>query len=260
MVSDSANHQRPFARAGLLIACAIGVLVVAAGVVLGIPNATGDGPDPDAATGPLSAPTAAPAHEAPPAPDDRSVCGLQGESVHDKVSSAPETVWEYQDVTAYPTSAEFGPGATSAEGVRYCFQRSPEGALFAAANAAVQSSGPATAAWINYFLSDNTVNRLELLEDAQPDTDTDSDTGTGTRKQSDARVNIAGFRVLSYDGSSARIDLASRAVVSGRVAYVSAIFDLSWESGDWKLLPQDPSTPIRISGIPDLTGYVVWMT
>lgn len=258
MASDSDNQQRSKPRAGLIIACVIGALVLATGLVLGILNATGNGPDSGAATDPLSAPSSAPTQEAPPAPDDRSVCGLQGESASDKVTSAPETVWEYQDVTAYPTSAEFGPRETSPEGVRFCFQRSPQGALFAAANAVVQGDGPAAWAWANYFLSEDAENRQELLGEAKSDTDTDSDPGTDSGNQSDIRANIAGFRVLSYDGDTARIDLAVRAMVSGRAVYVSTVYDLSWENGDWKLLSQDQSDPIRYAEIPDLTGYVNW--
>ena len=250
MAADSNNRQRP--RAGLLLACAIGTLLVAAGVILGMLNGTGNGPGSDAATDPLSATSSAPDPEAPPRADGQSICGLQGGSGADRATSAPETVWEYQDVTAYPTSAEFGPAETNPEGVRFCFQRSPEGALFAASNAMVQGSGPAARAWANYFLSEDTENRQELIEE----TGTDSD---GAGSQSDSRANIAGFRILSYDGDTARIDVAIRAIYSGRSLYLSTIYDLAWEKGDWKLLPQDQSDPVRYAQIPDLTGYVTWV-
>ncbi|MHA4915531.1 hypothetical protein, partial [Enterococcus faecium] len=90
---------------------------------------------------------------------------------------------------AYPTSPTYGPGKTAPEGYRYCFQHSPVGALFAAANALAQGSATGNnAAWSQYVLAAGP-HRAELL--AQ---------GTTSSGTSGSRTTIQGFRLLSYDG------------------------------------------------------------
>ncbi|MGW9114522.1 hypothetical protein [Microbacterium sp. NPDC055683] len=220
-------------------------LIAVLGIVIGIVNATRSDPEPSSS--PTSDTSAAPSAEPSADAGGASVCGLAGEELSGSLSTAPDAVWEFQDVTAYPTSEEFGPAETSPEGVRYCFQHSVEGAVFAAANASVQGSSPDTAgAWMEYFLSADAPNRDELVDDVT----------SGTPPE--ARMNIAGFKVLAYDGETARVDVAVRAVGSGNTAYASAVYDLVWEAGDWKLLPQDASNPLRIAQIPDTSGYVTW--
>lgn len=245
MASNDDDQQSPFARPGFLIAAVIVVLVIVAGVFLGV-TATQKEPESEAATPPPSNTASVQASESPePGPND-SVCELPGESLSGTVSTAPESEWAYEITTAYPTSPEFGPGETSADEVRYCFQRSPEGALFAAANGLVQGSGPASSAWVNYFVAADAPNRNELVG------------AVGANGSPDGRLSIEGFKILNYDGNSARIDLAARGTGSAGTVYVSVVYDLVWQNGDWKLSPQDVSNPLRLSQIPDLAGYVTW--
>ena len=246
MASDDENQQSPFAKPGFLISAVIVVLVVVAGVFLGIMNATRDEPESDAATPAPSSATPTPTTEPVDIPAGDSICNLAGESLSGTVATAPDAVWAYEETTAYPTSPEFGPGETNAESVRYCFQRSPEGALFAAANGMVQGSGTRAIAWANYFLADDAANRDELLDTV------------GTSSSPENRLSIEGFKVLNYDGASARIDLAARGTESSSAVYVSVVYDLVWQDGDWKLSPQDLSNPLRIAQIPDIAGYVPW--
>lgn len=246
MASDDEDQHSPFLKPGFLVAAVIVALVVVAGVVLGIVNATQDEPESNAATPPPSISSAVPTPTQAAAKGEESVCDLPGEVLSGTVSVSPDASWEYQDTIAFPVSAEFGPGETSSDAVRYCFQRSPEGALFAAANGLVQGSGSASAAWINYFLADDALNRQELVEEV------------GAGAPPDARLNLEGFKVLSYDGSAARIDLAARGTGSGQSVYVSVVYDLVWQDGDWKLSPQNSSNPLRMAQIPDLAGYVTW--
>ena len=246
MASDDENQQSPFAKPGFLISAVIVVLVVVAGVFLGIMNATRDEPESDAATPAPSSAMPTPTNEPVDLPSGDSICNLAGESLSGTVVTAPDTVWAYEETTAYPTSPEFGPGETNAESVRYCFQRSPEGALFAAANGMVQGSGTGAVAWANYFLADDAANRDELLDTV------------GTSSSPANRLSIEGFKVLNYDGASARIDLAARGTASSSAVYVSVVYDLVWQDGDWKLSPQDLSNPLRIAQIPDIAGYVPW--
>ena len=40
--------------------------------------------------------------------------------------------------------------------------------------------------------------------------------------------------------------------------FLSALYDLTWEDGDWKLVVSDPKAPVDFAKIPDLAGYVSW--
>lgn len=68
---------------------------------------------------------------------------------------------------------------------------------------------------------------------------------------------IQGFRILAYDGSSARVDVGSRGSVQGQTVTVSGVYELVWQDGDWKLSTDVPE-PLNVAAIPDLTGYIAW--
>lgn len=238
------NKKNPFTRPSFIGAAALTAFIVILGLVLAVRQlVAGGGADPDP-TNPSPATTAP---STPSALSADSICGLSGLVESGTVASAPETNWEYEDTTAYPTSETYGPGEMSPEGVRYCFQHSPEGALFAAANSVSQGSGAHSEDWIKYFLSANAPNRDQLINDAGESSGSSS-----------IRMNIMGYRVLSYDANSARIDIAIRGAGSGRAVYGSIIHNLTWESGDWKLLPKDSEDPLPMVQIPDLAGYISW--
>lgn len=243
------NEQSPFTRPGFIVAAVVIGLIVVLGVVIGIVNATRDDPDPASTSSASTTPTsAAPTSTPTEAAGGASVCGLDGEVLDGSLSAAPEAEWQYQDTTAYPTSTEFGPAETNADGVRFCFQHSPEGAVFAAANAVVQGSDSETVgAWLEYFLAEGP-NRDAVLSQGA---------GTGTSGQG-ARVEVAGFRLLAYDGDTARIDVAVRGSAGGQSVNLSMVYTLVWEDGDWKLSVTDPNAPINVANIPDLMGYISW--
>ncbi len=137
-MAEDNEQQSPFTRPGFVAATVVIALIVVLGLVIVIVNMTRDDPDPAPPTSTSAEPTtAAPTSEPPEAAGGASVCGLPGEVLEGTLSAAPAAEWAFQDTTAYPTSPEFGPGETNADGVRYCFQHSPEGAVFAAANAVV---------------------------------------------------------------------------------------------------------------------------
>ncbi|MFF2832352.1 hypothetical protein ACFVSK_11375 [Cellulosimicrobium cellulans] len=248
MATDD-NEQNPFTRPGFIAAAVVVALVVVLGIVIAIVNATRSG-DPDPAPEP-SAPSpttsAAPTSEPSDVAGGASVCGLEGEELSGTLSTAPAADWAYQGTTAYPTSSEFGPGETTPDGVRYCFQHSPTGALFAAANAVVQGTDPSTVlAWLTAFVAEGPV-REELLSSSAGSTGTEG-----------ARVQIAGFRVLAYEEDSATVDIAVRGSSAGQSVNLSMVYRLVWEAGDWKLQVDDPATPIDVATIPDLAGYITW--
>jgi len=225
-MAEADKQDHPFARPGFVIASAVVTLIVIVGLILGIVYATRDDNPPVTTPPEVSPPPSSSAStQTTPAPTqvagNQSVCGLSGAvPAGATLTKAPEAKWKYQDLLAYPTSEKFGPKAAK-DGVRYCFQRSPEGAVFAAANAAIQGSGDSSDEWIKYFLSAKTPNREALL--GSPGTG-------GGGSSSSIRMAIVGFNLLTYEEDSARVDIAVEATVSGRVVYGSTVYDLVWEA------------------------------
>ncbi|WP_146750806.1 hypothetical protein [Actinomyces sp. Z5] len=182
-----------------------------------------------------------------------SVCGLTGEvTVQARLAKAPDVdYWDYQGTTAYPVSEQYGPGATADTGYRYCFQHSPEGAVFAAANAVAHgdASDSDIVSWMTYFLAEGH-SREELLSQ-----DVDDNSG-GTGSTQGTRTQVSGFKLLSYDGQNAKVDVAVTGSVNGQVVYLSMVYELVWEDGDWKLVVDDPVAPINVATIPSVAGYI----
>ncbi|MFS0703230.1 hypothetical protein AB6N23_01785 [Cellulomonas sp. 179-A 9B4 NHS] len=238
------DAQNPFTRRGFIAAALVIALIVVLGVVIAIVNATRAD---DTAATPTTAPTttsAAATTSATQAAGGASVCGLAGEELSGTITTAPEAVWEYQGTIGYPTSELYGPGET-ADGARYCFQRSPAGALFMAANAIAQGSDPATSStWAQRALAEGPY-REQLLTDV------------GAGSSDGTRLRVAGFRVLDYDGDSARIDLGVVGSASGQNVTLSGVYELVWQVGDWKISADVPA-PLDMATIPDLAGYITW--
>lgn len=245
MANEDDSERSPFTRPAFLIAAVVVILIVAAGAVVIVLNTTRHDPSPT--TEPTPTRSAAPTTEPSAAAGGASVCGLDGTEASASLTSAPAAKWAYENTTAYPTSNEFGPGDTTTEGVRFCFQHSPEGALFAATNAVAQGSDPSIASsWIEYFLAAAAPNRSQLVSDVS------------SASSSTSRLRVAGFRLLAYADSTARVEIAVRASGSGNAVYGSVIYNLVWEAGDWKLLPTDVNNPLQMTQLPDLAGYVAW--
>lgn len=245
MATDD-DERSPFTRPGFIAAAVVIALVVVLGIVLVIVNSNdeddpGPGPTSSAAT------SAVPTTDTTVAAGGDSVCGLDGsEGEEARLTTAPGVdEWAYQGTTAYPTSAVYGPGAADAAGgFRYCFQQSPESALFAASFILAAGTGQSSD-WIEYYAAPGPYRDALLEEPA-------GDTGSA-----DARLRIAGFRLLAYDGTSARIDLAVVAGTQAESVTASFVYDLVWVEGDWKIDTSTPE-PGNFSTIPDLTGYVPW--
>jgi hypothetical protein len=249
------QQTSPFAKPGFVVAAVVVGVIVVAGIVLGVMLGTRDDPAPNPATTPpepatgqvSQSPTTEPTTEPPLDPAQASLCGLSGTKLEGRITIAPEATWEYQGTTAYPVSSTYGPGQTDADGVRYCFQHSPVGALFAAANAVVQSTDPAVIRpWLDYFVADGP-GRDTLL--AEP---------SGFGDATGVRIRLEGFRLLRYDGASAAVDIALSGSMGGRVTYLSMVYNLVWEDGDWKLTVIDPENPVDVAVIPDSGGYIYW--
>lgn len=253
MANNEENTSSPFTRPGFIVAAIVVAIVATLGITLAVVGALNR--QDDEAAAPLASTTSQPS-TAPsepqateePAPESSSVCGLPGEVLTGSVSAAPEAEWAFDGTLGYPTSATYGPGRTDENGIRSCFQRSPEGAVFAAANALAQSDNRETVGdFLEYFLAEGPGREAFLA--AGP--------GTGGG-ETGVRVDIEGFRVLSYTGDTARIDVAAQGSTNGQVVNLSSVYDLVWEAGDWKLSVTDPNAPIDVATIPDLAGYIAW--
>ena len=248
-MAEDNTEQNPFTRPGFIIGAVVVAALIIVAIVLTVLNLnrgnndappTNDGPAPT-----VTEPTAA-SPQPTGAADAASVCGLDGVELTGSVTVAPEAQWQYQDVYAYPVSPTAGPGETAAEGYRFCFQHTPEGALLAAANMSITSFDLAARdAWLDYVVSEGSY-RESLL----------ADTGSAGGP-SDLRAAIAGFRVLEYAGESARVDIALRGSSSGQSVNMSIVVELAWSEGDWKLNGSVPE-PARIAQIPDFSGYTTW--
>lgn len=245
-MSTDDTEPSPWTRPPFITAAIVVAAIVMLGTVLGVRALTTDSPEPAAA--PTTA-LASSAHSPTPTTlptDQPSICGLTEHETSGTVTIAPETEWAYQGTTAYPTSEEFGPGDIDSTGARRCFQRSPEGALLMAANAVVQGSDPTTAsAWAQSVLADGRFHDQLVTELGTPSTTTNS------------RVSIVGFRVLAYDGDTARIDVAIRGTFDASTVIVSGVYDLVWQRGDW-MISSDVEEPLNVAMIPDLAGYIAW--
>lgn len=248
MATDEST-QNPFTRPGFVAAAIVVALLVVLGVVIAIVNATRaeSTPEPTPSASPAST-TSSPSQPPEASPTDvaASICGLKDDADAKPPAAAPEALWEYQGTTAYPASETYGPGKNDAAGFRYCFQHSPTGALFAAANAAAQGSDPEVSPkWLDYAVAEGPY-REELV----------SSVATGSGKEG-SRITIQGFRILKYDGSSARVDLGVRGSSGGETVMASAVYELVWQEGDWKINADMPE-PLDTAPIPDLTGYIAW--
>lgn len=147
---------------------------------------------------------------------------------------------------AYPTSSVYGPGRTSEQGFRYCFQDSAGGALFAAANSlAFDNANPSEArAWSEYMLAEGPYRQQRLSDDY-------------VQNDPNIRLQIIGYRILSYTDNRALIDIAARASTPEETMIISCVSDLVWQRGDWRFSTAVPD-PVNVVRVGDITGYAAW--
>lgn len=250
-MSSTATEQSTFTRPSFIASGVVVALIVVVGTVLGIGALTdNDGTTPPpAVAAPEPGPSSSPESEtdAEELPGGASVCGLEGVETSGSVIAAPAVEWDLVGTTAAPTSEMAGPGVVDeATGARYCFQRTPEGALLAAATIAALGEDPATQeAMGEHLVSSEGPGRAAYLERVR-----------GGAAAAPTRLQIAGFNVLEYDGTEAAIDLA---FTTSSNAVGAVLLPLVWENGDWKVRLSDdgqlPNPPVQL---PNLAGYITW--
>lgn len=238
--------ENPWLRPGFLVSSCVVAVIAALGIYIGI-TTTGD----DHRDLPVQQVSTTSAVR-PTAPSDTgtsggdSICGLadRAEAV-DAIDLRP-TTWRYSNATAYPTSPVYGPGRTSPQGYRYCFQRSPGGALFAAANSlAFDNSSIAEArAWWGYMLADGRYRQARLAD-------------SYVANDPSERLQIIGYRMMSYTSREAWVDIAVRTSTADGAAVLSVVTHLVWQRGDWRF-STDELESTNVTRISDLTGYTTW--
>ncbi|PCC27064.1 hypothetical protein CIK76_18905 [Glutamicibacter sp. BW80] len=239
----------PWTRPWFIASAVVVGLLVALVIVVSVLTAVKPKPAAEEPASPSPIESVAPSAEPSADSGDVSTCGLEEKSGSASLTKAPKVDWKLQGILEYPSSSSLGPAHTSKNGVRSCFQHSPEGAVVAAANASVQGStlDPLVLKeWFEYFLASGP-NRASLLAEAP----------NATSNQG-IRAEIVGFQLLNYDGNTARVDIALSGSGQGENVNVSMIYDLIWEDGDWKLSVSDPENPINVAVITDTSNYVVW--
>ena len=218
--------------------------IVVLGLVLSLTNLFGGKAEP---TPTASAPSAStPPTTTPTRTSDASVCGLDAVEMSGTVTTAPTATWALVGTTAAPSIKAHGPGKIESDGFRSCYARTPTGALLAASNLiAMGSEAPLLGKKITERLTVPGPGRDAAL--AQPPAGEDS---------SGVRIQIAGFRVLRYDGNQADVDIAIRTSTG---AIGAQAFTLRWVDGDWKVvLAPNGDLPSRMSQLPSLSGYTAW--
>jgi len=234
---DNTTPSNPFTSRGFIAAAVVvGVIILAAVIVL-VTSLS-------APRDPVAQPTSTPSGPVASG-DDRSICGLEGFETESSLTAAPETKWELVGTVAAPSDPTgAGPGVTDGDGFRTCFAHTATGALYAAMNFVALGT-------------DGTLRpRLTELVAEGPGKDAIASSDLGTSSGDGGRAQLAGFKVDSYDGGSATVDLALNYNTGD---LVSLPIKLVWEDGDWKLvLTPTGELPLKPAQLQSLGGYIPW--
>jgi hypothetical protein len=231
------RDQSPWTRPRFIASAAVVVVLAALGLVyLALPS-------PSNGQAPAAIPSAT-ATATANAQAGQSACGLPAGDQRYPSVGLP-TKWELLGRVAVPTDPKgIGPGRTDGS-LRTCYQHSPTGALYAAANIVGVGTLPGGPAVINKNFAAKSPARDQAL--ATPPTQTPLDPSMS--------MQIGGFKVVSYAPDSATIALGMKVTQDSRAGYGSVTYALRWEGGDWKVVLEDSSTSTSLK---DLSDFVPW--
>lgn len=181
---------------------------------------------------------------ATPTDPNASRCGLDTVvDSNDLETTAPPTEWDFVDgffLTAQDQSN--GPGVVEENGVRYCYARTPTGALFAASNYGGMAAILPASEFAEFAFVAGPVRDEKANSDATPAT-------------IPFKVEPAGFRLTAYSRDAATVEL----VASFDGALATMKLELAWSEGDWRVVPlSDGTAGIRGPVLSNLAGYVPW--
>ncbi|MEO7017080.1 MAG: hypothetical protein ABI067_11140 [Leifsonia sp.] len=241
-MSDQPEQPNPFrSRRFVLSMVVVGVIVLCAVIVI-ISNLAGGKNNADPTPSSSSAPPSTTAATDP----DPSVCGLKGYETTGTVDAPPPAKWLLVGTVAAPTDPKtIGPGVTASDGLRTCFAHTPTGALYAASNVVAMGSD----ATLRKDVAEKLIVPGPGRDAAIASANTGNDSAT-------VRYQIAGYKVLSYDGKTAKVDIA---VNSSTGQLVSFVWSLQWTDGDWKfVVTDDGASPNAPAPLTSLGGYTPW--
>ena len=184
----------------------------------------------------------------PTSADSSSTCDLPDGDL-EPLTEAPEDVdWELVNSYALPSGAA-GPAEESG-GVHYCYARSGEGAVLAAASFSVDLATPG----INFSelaerrITGPAADQYAALDD-YPQEQKDSLATPGISQ-------IAAFRIESISEDHAVVSIVHRFNQGELVGtYGASVLDLRWIDGDWRWNATEGS---GIVAVPNLSGYIPW--
>ncbi|PVW03023.1 hypothetical protein DEA06_14785 [Microbacterium sp. Gd 4-13] len=240
---SNAESAGPFRRRRFVIAAiAVGAIVLLGAVAI-IASLLAGGNDEEAEPTPTTSVSSSTDASDP----DPSVCGLDGYEEGSSLDAPPTNEWELVGTVAAPLSDDAGPGVVENNGFRNCYAHTAEGALFAAVNYTAVGTDATLAP------------QLPGLVATGPGRDalaTQIAAAGGAPSTNAQRAQVTGYKIASYSGDSATIDLALDYSTTG---LVSLPLRLEWEGGDWKMILTDSGKPpLAPSQLENLGGYTPW--
>lgn len=247
-MADETEQQNPFMRRGFITAAVlVAVLIIVGAVVIFNGLAKSDDPSTDSNPTPQVSTSATPSASSAVA-GGASVCGLKTVKMDGKLNAAPDAEWRYVGAVTYPGSSTYGPADKTADGFSMCFERTPSGAVFAAAAGMAQLTAPETKL---------AATKNGLMPGALRDAGIEALTANPPTDSGANRQTYSGFKLLSYDGNEAVVDLGITTVANGKSVYASILVPLIWHEGDWKM-NFDQSNLKESVLLPNLAGYALW--
>jgi hypothetical protein len=238
MESQTLDRQSsPWTRPWFIASAAVVAVLVALGVLYAVL------PAPSAEPAPATSPSATSTNTAQG--DHDSACGLPAGDQRYPSVGLP-TKWELLGRVAVPTDPKgIGPGKVDGN-LRTCYQHSPTGALYAAANMVALGFLPEGPRLIHKELMAESPERDRLL--ANPPAETPEDPSL--------TMQLGGFKVASYSRDTAKITIGVKGTKApSTVFYGSMTYALRWEAGDWKATPEGTTTMTQLQ---DLSDFVPW--
>lgn len=175
-----------------------------------------------------------------------SVCGLPPGNQNKPAAPPADTQWELIEKFAVPTSPkQYGPGQSTAGGLRSCFAHSPTGALYAGTNLIILgSSGRGDLLAQHLVVAGPERDKMLNLATSPP-----ASVGPGA-----APFQLAGYKIVDYSDDQAVIEYG---ITTSNGSQGSVSVAMRWEGGDWKwVLPATGQPEAR--QLNDLNGFIPW--
>lgn len=180
-----------------------------------------------------------------------SVCGLGRVATEGSVGT-PEAEWVTWQHMHLPVNAEHGPGMR--EPAPHCFERSPQGGMFAASAFALQLTNPK-------YIDDADLGRLFVGSEEAVAAQLEQLAPLRTRFDG-ADSALAGFRMVSYTPEEMVIEMAVTSFDGSETLRTGVLLNLVWADGDWYLdaeaATEGAEAPVTMTELPDVVGFQSW--